>query len=225
MTTMQAIEITPTKTSNIRISSESDEPVIFTDIYQELCNMTIWRRSLSSDFLHSVNDFLLSNNNFQFESSVSPQTIQSEMSIALQTSSCMLELREDIAELVDMFCSLFDLKQAGLRLTIIDRTMCPRFHVDKVPCRLITTYQGSGTEWLPDYTVNRTKLGTGNNGLPDELSNIYQNAKDIQQLNRCDVALMKGELWEGNANAGLVHRSPSLRTGEKRLLLTLDFIE
>ncbi|WP_297291060.1 DUF1826 domain-containing protein [Oceanicoccus sp.] len=35
---------------------------------------------------------------------------------------------------------------------------------------------------------------------------------------------MKGELWEGNEGAGLVHRSPSLSAGERRLLLTLDAI-
>jgi len=137
----------------------------------------------------------------------------------------MLELSEDIAELLDIFCRLFDLKQARLSLIILDRTMCPRFHVDTVPCRLITTYQGSATEWLPEYTINRTKLGTGNNGLPDEVSGIYQNVEDIQHLNNCDVALMKGKLWEGNENAGLVHRSPSIRVGEKRLLLTLDFTD
>lgn len=187
--------------------------------------MVIWRRSLSPDFLTAVHDFLMSNNNFQVEKIVSPQTILSEMYKSLKGSTCMQELSEDIAELVDMFCSLFDLKHAGLRLTALNQTMCPRFHVDKVPCRLITTYLGSATEWLPNAIVDRTKLGTGNNGLPDEISGIYQNVKDIQQINNCDVALVKGELWEGNENAGLVHRSPSLSTGEQRLLLTLDFIE
>ena len=34
---------------------------------------------------------------------------------------------------------------------------------------------------------------------------------------------LKGELWEGNETAGLVHRSPALAKDERRLLLTLDF--
>jgi hypothetical protein len=34
---------------------------------------------------------------------------------------------------------------------------------------------------------------------------------------------LKGERWEGNENAGLVHRSPVLLSGERRLILTLDF--
>jgi hypothetical protein len=35
--------------------------------------------------------------------------------------------------------------------------------------------------------------------------------------------LLKGEAWIGNENGGLVHRSPNLTGGARRLLLTLDF--
>ena len=54
---------------------------------------------------------------------------------------------------------LFELKSVGLRLTALGHAMCPRFHVDRVPCRLATTYFGSATEWLPHDRVNRSKLG------------------------------------------------------------------
>ena len=37
-------------------------------------------------------------------------------------------LREDITELVGMFYFLFDLKQAGVRLTPPNHAMYPRFH-------------------------------------------------------------------------------------------------
>lgn len=63
-----------------------------------------------------------------------------------------------------------------------------------------------------------------NNGKPDSQSGLYKNQHDIQQLSCGDVALLKGELWEGNQNAGLVHRSPSVDQGQNRLLLTLDFV-
>jgi len=39
-----------------------------------------------------------------------------------------------------------------------------------------------------------------------------------------DVALLKGELWEGNEGAGMVHRSPSMNPGDRRLLLSFDFL-
>lgn len=132
-----------------------------------------------------------------------------------------------------MFCCLFDLGSAGLRLTALDRAMCPRFHVDKIPCRLVTTYQGIATEWLPHHHVDRSKLGAGSEGKSDEQSGLFQNLEDIQRLHQGEVALLKGEGWEGNEGAGLVHRSPAMpviadsvkmhAVSERRLLLTLDF--
>lgn len=198
-------------------------PEVFTDIYQEETNIVIWQRELSTVIQDSTNDFLVSNPTFQAAMAVSPQDAFASVSESLGTAS-KPELSEDIAELVDMFCCLFGLKRAGLRLTVLDRAMCPRFHVDKVPCRLITTYLGVATEWLSHQAVDRTKLGAGNNGHADSQSGLFQSPKDIQQLSGGDVALLKGELWEGNENAGLVHRSPAISPDEKRLLLTLDFM-
>ncbi|MDG1293104.1 MAG: DUF1826 domain-containing protein, partial [Pseudomonadales bacterium] len=88
---------------------------------------------------------------------------------------------------------------------------------------LITTYEGIATEWLSHQDVNREKLGAGSKGQPDHLSGLFEHSHEIQQLNCGDVALLKGERWEGNENAGLVHRSPAVLAGERRLVLTLDF--
>jgi hypothetical protein len=101
--------------------------------------------------------------------------------------------------------------------------MCPRFHFDQVPCRLVTTYHGAATQWLPNYSVDRSKLGRGSNGQPDSASGLYSHEPDIKQLSSGDVALLKGERWSGNENSGLVHRSPVTSPDETRLLLTLDF--
>ncbi len=217
---MSTCALEPTKIRCIA----SDEAAIFTDIYCEDTNIVIWQRTLSSSLQQTVNHFLSANSKFQTSMTVTPQSAFSSIDKLLSRSACHSELSENIAELVDMFCCLFDLKRAGLRLTALDRAMCPKFHVDQVPCRLVTTYQGIATEWLPHNTVDRTKLGRGSQGLSDSQSGLYQNKSDIHQLNSGDVGLLKGERWEGNENAGLVHRSPSVSPDECRLLLTLDFI-
>ena len=134
-------------------------------------------------------------------------------------------LCEDVANLVNMFCCLFELKRAGLRLAVLDCAMCPRFHVDKVPCRLLTTYRGIGTEWLPHLVADRSKLGFGNQGKSDNDSGLFKSVANIEQLTLGDVALLKGEAWRGNQGAGLIHRSPQLAIQERRLLLTLDFLD
>ena len=50
-----------------------------------------------------------------------------------------------------------------------------------------------------------------------ERINKTKNKPDI------NVSILKGELWKGNENAGLVHRSPEVSSGQARLLLTIDF--
>src|SRR3989338_10587476 len=43
---------------------------------------------------------------------------------------------QDLSWLVGAFACLFDAKRIGLRLRILDKAMCPPFHVDHVPVRL-----------------------------------------------------------------------------------------
>lgn len=198
------------------------EPGIFTRIYERETKIAIWQREITTAVRDAAAELLASTPKFQAAMTVSPQNSATGIRDLL-TADSHPALCTDIAELVDMFCCLFDLKRAGLRLTVLNHAMCPRFHVDRVPCRLVTTYEGSATEWLPHHAVNRTKLGARSNGQADRQSGLYRSEKHIQKLSDGDVALLKGELWEQNENAGLVHRSPVVSPGEKRLLLTLDF--
>lgn len=199
------------------------EPTVFADIYEDDINIAVWQRELTDELAQTVKYILDTKPGLQLSATVTPQNAHNAISNALPDTPATAALCDDISQLVDMFCSLFDLEQAGLRLVVLDRAMCPRFHVDRVPCRLVTTYQGIATQWLPHDFVDRTKLGTGNEGLPDEQSGLFQQAADIQQLNQGDVALLKGESWQGNAGAGLVHRSPHVADA-RRMLLTLDFV-
>jgi hypothetical protein len=93
-----------------------------------------------------------------------------------------------------------------------------------VPCRLVTTFCGIGTQWLPNNKVNMSKLGHGSGGKSDEESGLIREKVDVQSLVCGDVALLKGDTWEGNEGSALVHRSPALKVGEYRLLMTLDFV-
>lgn len=209
---------------NYRNLSESKDPAVLADIYELTCNIAVCKRALDRIVMMGVDKLLQETHSFRVEEAVTPESVRRSLLARFAGFEYGEALSNDIGELVDMFCCLFDLKRAGLRLTKLEHAMCPRFHTDKVPCRLVSTYSGLGTQWLPHESVDRSKLGDGNNGLSDDRSGIYRDDSDIRQLTAGDVALLKGELWEGNENAGLVHRSPGLQSGEKRLLLTLDFI-
>jgi hypothetical protein len=122
----------------------------------------------------------------------------------------------DVAWLVSAYACLLGAKCVGLRLRALDSAMCPRFHVDHVPVRLITTYAGIGSQWLKEGVIDRQHLGNPQAEPEDPMT--------IRQINCGDVALLKGERWIGNEGYGLVHRSPPLRRGERRLLLSLDWL-
>ena len=208
-------------------SRESDTPEVFTDIYRDDTNIAIWQRKLSGELALAVDDILKANTKLKIAEVVTAKNVHSTLYNVLGETNAVMVLSDDITLLVDMFCCLFDLKGVGLRLTVLDSPMCPRFHFDRIPCRLVSTYQGIATEWLPHHLVERSKLGAGNQGKSDEQSGLFQSTNDIRQLSQGDVALLKGEFWHANEGAGLVHRSPVQPKGtinEPRLLLTLDFI-
>lgn len=207
-----------------RYSCESNSVEVLADIYQDDVNIAIWQRRLSQDLLTAAEQVLKFDHPIRFSSSITPLDAYDRLYHALGANNNARAISADITDIVDMFCCLFDLKQVGLRLSTLERAMCPKFHVDKVPCRLVTTYSEIATEWLTHHDVDRSKLGIGSQGKTDEKSGIYRSSKNIQRLNCGDIGLLKGESWLGNEGGGLVHRSPILTNGNKRLLLTLDFI-
>ena len=122
----------------------------------------------------------------------------------------------DVAWLVAAFACLLDAKRIGLRLRVLDKAMCPRFHVDHVPLRLITSYAGVGSQWLREGVMARRRLG-------DPAAEPVDAAL-IERAETGHVLLAKGEKWIGNEGGGLIHRSPQPPAGERRLLLTLDWL-
>lgn len=227
---MSEVKTKPEPTQNTQISQfernlrlcESNEPAVLAEIYDKNTDIAIWKRELPHSLQDTVADFIDFNPNYKMSVAIAPTEAQTTLNELLGnvTSS---EFCDDVATLIDMFCTLFGIEQAGVRLSVLDNAMCPRFHVDRIPCRLLTTYQGIATQWLHDEHVDRSKLGHGSCGKPDCESGLFVQSQGIQQLNQGDVAILKGDLWHGNEGRGLVHRSPS--TGNaRRLLLTIDIV-
>jgi len=146
-----------------RIGVENSNPDVLTSIYNEDTNIAIWQRALSEKLANAVDTLIKVNSLKPLELAVSPLDAYDKLTSALNTNNVntaeINELCKDIALLVEMFCCLFDLKRAGLRLTLLDKPMCPRFHVDRIPCRLVTTYYGIATQWLAHEAADRSKLG------------------------------------------------------------------
>lgn len=132
---------------------------------------------------------------------------------------------DDICQLSDIYSELLGCDAVGLRLEVLHSAMCPRFHVDRTGIRLACAYQGSGTEWIDDRWVDRSKLGLGSNGVSDETSGLYDHRTMVEAAAPFDVVFFKGLLWQGNNGRGGIHRSPAVSPGSgSRVLLIIDAI-
>jgi hypothetical protein len=136
------------------------------------------------------------------------------------------ELLDDLFHLVELFSTVCDSSSLGLRFTITQRALCPRFHTDGVGLRLICTWQGPGTEWLEHASVNRAYLGAGAGGSSDETSGLMLPGAQIYRMRPFEVGLFKGDAYPGNSGRGAVHRSPRAdETAAWRVMATLDQID
>lgn len=134
-------------------------------------------------------------------------------------------LVNDIAFLVTLYGDLLGCDHVALRLEVMDRAMCPRFHVDRTGIRLLCTWRGPGTEWLEEDSADRSKLGAGASGLDDACSGLILNPGGIGRVAPHAITLLKGELWPGRAGRGVIHRSPAVSPeSAPRVLLALDAV-
>lgn len=194
-----------------------NEPVILADIYHGPVQLINWQRQLSSEIEQEIERLIAVRNTFTFRIILPPNEVASWLQ---QQWSDQLypHLAKDVEMLATIYADLFEADKVGLRLELVNKTLCPLFHVDKVPCRLVSTYIGRTTEWLTEDNTNRMALRERDH---------HHIAIDENALNRVsvgDVLLFKGQSWRDVEDDGVVHRSPEATTEQRRLILTLDMI-
>jgi hypothetical protein len=133
-------------------------------------------------------------------------------------------LLEDISTLVNLYADLMDCPKVGIRLEILTHAMCPKFHIDRTGIRLLCTYLGPGTEWLDEAFCDRNAFA--NPYATTEAFNqaLILHPQGIRQAPEQALILLKGSLWQGNQQAGAIHRSPSIPATMRRVVLALDAI-
>jgi hypothetical protein len=116
---------------------------------------------------------------------------------------------EDMAEAAKIFCDIQNSDSIGFWLG--SQRGCRRYHIDNVPLRMLITYAGKGTEWLPDEAADRCAFA---NGEPNE--KIIKNPAAIQFMKKWDVAVFRG------GAKGLLHRTPDDALNSPSILMRLD---
>lgn len=197
----------------------SDTSAALTEILEDGVNLAVWQRQLPLHIAEFGALLVALNEPLAESLVVELGTEDAEPNLQDFASGCRdLEGYEgfiaDVSWLVSAFACLLGAKRIGVRLRLLDKAMCPRFHVDHVPVRLITTYAGIGSQWLREGVMDRRHLSQA----------AAEPEARIEQIKCGEVALLKGEKWHGNEGFGLIHRSPPLEADERRLILTLDWL-
>ncbi|KAF0862052.1 DUF1826 domain-containing protein [Pseudomonas sp. LD120] len=196
-------------------------PTVLAEVLEDEVNLGLWQRQLPAH-IADFGELLLSLNEPLAESLCLELADEESLPNLRGLAAGFSDLQgydgfiADVAWLVGAFACLLGAKRVGLRLRVLDKAMCPRFHVDHVPVRLITTYAGIGSQWLREGVMDRRRLGQA--GAEPRDPGL------IQQIGSGEVALFKGEKWHGNEGFGLIHRSPQPAAGDRRLILTLDWL-
>ncbi|MEM9982906.1 MAG: DUF1826 domain-containing protein [Bacteroidota bacterium] len=124
-------------------------------------------------------------------------------------------LLADVLKLLGLFKQVTRTSSFRVLLATVHTNMCRKFHTDINDLRLLCTYVGPGTLWLPQEAVDPKASRAASN------QEIVLDESLIQQVNTGDVVILKGALYP-DANP-ILHRSPTIEEkGEKRLLLRID---
>ena len=121
---------------------------------------------------------------------------------------------EDMSDICILFLNI--IKKNSLNLSLKTSRGCKRYHIDNVPVRLLVTYYGKGTEWLPRDTCNYSAYYNGE--CNEKIIKIKNKSKFIEPWS---IAIFKGQKINGDAEA-ILHRTPDEALNKKSLLMCLD---
>ena len=143
----------------------------------------------------------------------------------------------DIGRMMASICTTSNKKSVlSLKLEIVGKNRCSRWHQDNYIGRTVVTYVGSGT-WLADDVNVRFSQFAATKGLPFHESDprIVPQFEKVHRTKSNAVVLMKGNRWPGICGypkrKGLTHKAPNVETDAKgkprqlRLLLKVDVEE
>ena len=188
------------------------KPEILSEILQEEKNITVYEREIP----HLEKDIeSLVGKEFELRCSGTLKEIESAIRAGLKNETALCE---DAISLLVRFKEISEADSFRILLEKVETNMCRKFHTDINDLRMLCTYSGQGTMWLPEGAVNRSFLKSmeGNESI------VSDNAL-VQQVSAGDVVILKGAIYPQKNTKAIVHRSPPIEeSGEKRILFRID---
>lgn len=180
---------------------------ILGDISEPGVAAAIWRRRLDTSFeswIRGLRTEILPDLRVTVPVSSAEAAVQTAFDIAkIPFVPERQTLASDVGALALIFGKVMNTGHVRIRLDVLDKVMCPKFHLDNVPARLLCTYRGTGTEYVPDVHLTDNKR--------------------IRTMRTGAAGLFRGATWASEEQTGLLHRSPAVESGAgPRLLLVID---
>ena len=135
--------------------------------------------------------------------------LDKDISEDIRNETLYTEWLNDMAEVCRIFCILEKIDTVSFHLGT--QRSCRRYHIDNVPRRMLVTYAGKGTEWIPDEAADRKAFKSGE---PNE--KIIKDKSALQFINPWDVAVFRG------GPNGVLHRTPDAALNGPSILMKLD---
>jgi hypothetical protein len=197
-----------------------DRPSVLRDILNPDVNLCLWQRPTQPAVVRELSS-LQASDLPDVRCSTSLNSFDKDVSTLLQQQTLdpltFKNWRIDLHRLADLYFRISESCDVTLRLVTTNDDDCPRFHVDHTQLRLLCTYLGPGTEWLSDEQVDRSAQSSG---APNDKIIRFGEPNEFKPF---WAGILKGDAYPGNAEHGLVHRSPQIaRTGKTRVLFCLD---
>ena len=205
---------TSSKINTFKNASFGKDLHVLNDIHLNEINIAIYQRTIEipeEEIMYFLNQGL------QLKAQGRPKNIiETFKSDFLEKGFSDSSLLRDCSNLLHFFEESSNATEFRVLISSVETDMCSRFHTDVNKLRLLCTYHGPATLWLPEAAEDRAAYHSG-----EENQKIIKNPALIQQAQTGEVLLLKGALYP-NAQA-VMHRSPSIqKKGEKRLLLRID---
>ncbi len=189
-----------------RTALTSSSPEILGEVRRPDCSLAIWQRAPLAGA-----DALIAGDatDVRFTAPIAALTAKLSAELVGAGFPAILardELTKDIVRLAEIYGPIIEASAVEIRVEVVTTDSCRKWHADYVSARLITTYAGTGTNWLDGADADRVKKGL--------------EPTRINSLEAGDVGVFKGKLATGEP---AIHRSPPIAgTGEKRLLVVLN---
>ena len=195
-------------------------PQVLAEVRREGVDVAVWRRPVPARLRGVLEEWAATTEAEPFDGFVTEERMRVGEAVAALSSDVRGAVADDVSGLLAAFFAVVNPGRARLFVGVVRDDRCKKFHVDAVALRMVTTYVGPGTEWLPEHAVDREALARGI-ACPSEANAAIVARPEAVRHARCgDVLMLKGSRHPTARGRGAVHRSPPLHhAGPRRFVL------